>query len=203
MSEPIALTERQWDVWEGILAQKSVSDIATDMGGVTASYVTMLRAELRDLGLIRRRGDLPAHGRYEDVYPWEPIAEQPPLYKPSMPPRAKLRLEYAQTSDRDLTVPPIRHVWWQQWSVQGIPMTRPVGGALSGQRVVVVTELVEPHWQRGWVVAQQPWLESQTELWVPGIGVTVSERQAMTLLIAAAIGVESVLDLTPVKEPRK
>lgn len=198
------LTDRQWQVYEGIRDEKSPKEIAADMGGVTTSYVTQLRGELRDMGLIRQRGELPAHGRYEDVYPWELTSEQPPIYKPALPPKAVLRLEYPRDAQRDLTVPPIRHVWWGRWSVQGIPMARPDGkspkDALPEHRVVVLTDLATGLFRAFVVHARRPWREELTRAMLEGV-VTTGHMSAMTLVIAAAVGVESVLDVATEQEP--
>ena len=197
----IELTHRQHQVYDGIRARMSPGEIADAMG-VTLQYVTQLRSELRDLGVIRLRGDLPSHGRYEDVYPWEMTSDQPPVYKPAIPPRARLRLVYPQDARRDLTVPPIRQLWWPdpepRWSVQGIAMARADGrkpkDALPNRRVVVVTALpCEQEWCIT-VPARQPWTREQTVSWLAP-PVTIEEIEPMTLLIAAAIGVDSVYDL--------
>jgi hypothetical protein len=202
------LTERQWDVYSGIRDRKTPAQIAADMG-VTVSYVTQLRGELRDMGVIRRRGELPAHGRYEEVYPWELVSDQPPAYKPALPPKAKLRLEYPKDVARDVTVATIRHVWWPwpepRWSVQGLPTSRPDGRppheVLADQRVVLMTFL--PHGELAqWsfpASTKLPWRESNTQKLVL---VTGEDYRAMTLLIAAAIGVDAVMDLTG-KEPHQ
>lgn len=197
------LSERQWQVYEGIKNLRTTTQISQDMG-VTASYVAGLRDQLRAMGVIRRCGDLPAHGRYGEVYPWELVSDQPPTYRPALPPQASLRLEYPQDARRDLTVPPIRHVWWEQWSVQGIATARPDGlkpkDALPRQRVVLATHLPTGG-QWAWVASiRRPWMESQTREVLAQWVVTEGDRQAITLVIAAAIGVESVLDLTTDKE---
>jgi hypothetical protein len=203
VSEPIALTERQWEVYEGIRAQQTPAQIAALMG-VSTQYVTQLRAELRDLGLIRQRGDLPAHGRYEDVYPWELTSEQPPAYKPALPPKARLRLEYPQETRQDLTVPPIRQVWWGPWSVQGIPMARPDGkapkDALPEHRVVVVTNLDTGLHYAFVIRVRRPWPQMLTEAMLETV-VTSEDMAPMTLVIAAAIGSEAVLTPPTDKEP--
>lgn len=197
------LTERQWQVYEGIRSHRTPQQIAKDMR-VTPQYVAQLRGELRDLGVIRQRGDLPTHGRYEEVYPWELIGDQPPAYKPALPPEARLRLEYPQDAQRDLTVPPIRHVRDDRWSVQGIPMARQDGkapkDALPTHRVVVVTDLEAGTWRAFLAPVRVRWTESETAFHLQRMRLTREARRAITLMIAAAIGVESVFDLSTDKE---
>lgn len=192
----VELTERQMAVYCGIQARKTPRQIATELG-VSPQRVAAIRATLRDLGLIRQLQDLPAHGRYTEQYPWVAVSEHDPI------PKLRLRLEHPQASSRDLTVATIRHVMWAVWSVQGLPMVRPDGvrahEGLPDQRVVLITNLEAGAQWAFPASTSRPWLESDTlTMWREFV--TEDDRRAMTLVIATAIGVESVFDLTDVRE---
>ena len=197
---PAALTDPEWTAWEGVLARKSAAQIAEDLGK-TPSYATTLLAQLRNKGVIRRVGDLPPKSRYRFGYPWERVSDQPPLYKPALPPHAQLHLDYVPTSQRDRTVRPIRFVEWQCWTAQGVPILRRDGKhpkeALTEECALVLSaydlarvELVNLY---------QRWHESQT-VDIFGQGVTPGGVQPITLVIACAIGGEGVLDITTTRE---
>ena len=198
----VELTSRQLEVFAGIQEGWSQRKIARSLL-VSPQAVNNVVGELRDLGVIRRRGDVPETARVGEGYVWEPVPDMTVVPKVPLPPQARLKMVYAECSHKDLRVPPIRQVWWPEpeprWSVQGIPMRRPDGKphweAVSGERVVVVTHLLaDQHWL--WVArTQRPWRESQTELWLEMM-VSGEVLPSMTLMIAAVLDTEAVMDVT-------
>ena len=204
---PAQLSDPEWTVWEGVLAQKPPGQIAKEQTW-SPQYVSLLLGQLRDKGCIQRVGTLPSYGRYREQYPWTAREDDPPVYKPALPPVAKLRQEYIPTSQRDRTVRPIRIVEWLCVVVQGVPIARSDGKgpkeALTDRCVVVIDNVeVGTTWKYPEMLfrasLRERWRESQTAALWP-VGVTLGECRAMTLVIACAIGVEALLDLTTTRE---
>lgn len=138
----VALTDRQWDVYHGILDQRTPTQMATDHG-VGRQAIGHTISELAQLGVIRRRTDLPQWADYRDTYPWLAVDDVTIVYKPLLPPDAKIRALYPVEGERTEYVAPIRHVRTATWSVQGLVIDRidgkPVKQALPDQRVIVIT----------------------------------------------------------------
>jgi DNA-binding MarR family transcriptional regulator len=196
------LTDAEWSVFRCISENMRPSQIAAELR-ISPSYVTALLAQLRDKGVIRRRGHHPEDAELDRRYAYyevTPGAE--PAHKPSLPPAAKLDVAYTVTSQRNQHVAPIRLIRWQGWSVQGIPILRPDGrrpkDALPDYLIVYI---VTPDGGEILFLApvRQPWRESDTRRHVTE-GVTPEEHRAITQVIAWSIGVEAVLDITTTRE---
>lgn len=198
MPQPIVLTARQWEAFEGVKNRKPPKDIATDMG-VSRSYVTLLLADLTRLGvIIAPEGEMPLRS---EEYPWQ-LPDATLYYKPALPRAAKFRQDHPVDTERDLTVPPIRVVRWYEWTVQGILPLRPDGKpykeALPDKRIVWAVH--ECGAERLFIASRREhWLESDTAYHFHRL-VTDSDRQAMTQVIAAAIGTPALLDMSTEQE---
>lgn len=192
MPQPIVLTARQWEAFEGVRDRKQPKDIATDMG-VSRSYVTLLLADLARLGAIIR----PADDAAAEVYPWQP-ADATLYYKPALPRDAKFRQDHPVDTERDLTVAPIRVVYWHEWTFQGILPLRPDGKpykeALPDRRIVWAVHQCGA--ERLFTASRrEDWLESDTNYHFLRL-VTDSDRRAITQVIAAVIGTRAAFDMS-------
>jgi hypothetical protein len=201
MPEPIVLTARQWEAFEGVRDRRTPKDIATDMG-VSRSYITLLLGDLQRLGVIIPTGQLTTpDAEQTEGYPWQPL-ERTLYYKPALPRAAKFRQDHPVDTERDLTVPPVRIVRWQEWTVQGIlplrPDQKPYKEALPDRRIVWAVH--DAGAERLFTASRRDhWLESDTAYHFHRL-VTQSDRRAMTQVIACAIGTPALLDMSTEQE---
>jgi DNA-binding Lrp family transcriptional regulator len=196
------LTDAEWSVFRCIAENMRPAEIARELR-ISPSYVTALLAQLRDKGVIRRRGHHPDGAKRDQRYSYHEVTPGvEPVHKPSLPPEPKLDVAYTVTSQRNQRVAPIRLIRWQGWSVQGIPILRPDGkrpkDALPDYLIVYI---VTPDGGEILFLApvRQPWRESDTLRHVTE-GVTPEEHTAITQVIAWSIGVEAVLDISTTRE---
>jgi hypothetical protein len=200
------ISDRMQQVLDTLARQLTPSQAMAELGMSRSQFGTNVR-KLRERGIVRRRDDLPLDAAWSQEYPYV-LTGAPTTYRPAMPPEARLRLAYPVDSQRDLTVPPHRHVAWRQWSVQSAPLLNLDGS--SGRsasdrtpefRVVVATDLAglqaqpdEVDQAVGTFIAsvRRRWSETATR----NLGWEGDEGRDMTLVIACAVGVEAVLDIT-------
>jgi DNA-binding Lrp family transcriptional regulator len=196
-----ALTDAEWSVFQCVARNLRPSEIAVELG-ISTSYVTALLGQLRDKHVIRRRGVRPGEADFDMRYAYHEVTPgAQPTYRPALPPDAKLNPRYTVTAERDHRVAPVRLILWRGWSVQGIPMLRPDGRlpkqALPDHCVIYATHLAAGGDHLFLAPARRPWRESDTlrhEFLPPPV--TTAQLTAITQVIACAIGVEAVLDVT-------
>jgi hypothetical protein len=191
------LSDRQWQVLECIKDLCTNREIRERLG-MTPQVLSNIRRKLVEAGVITAVGDLPAGAGSRNGYPW--VVHEP--WDRALPAGARLRMDYPAEHQRDLTVPGVTHITWGPWSVQSAIMLRddgrPPKEALPDHRTLVVTDTLSDRRWCGVVPIGTPWREIDTlGLLARGtVRVTDSNRQAITKAIAAALGVEAVLDLT-------
>jgi DNA-binding MarR family transcriptional regulator len=197
------LTPRMWQVFDAIKAGKLRHEIAEELG-IGRSAVTNHMRKLVDCGLIRRRNDLPATARWDERYPWVVTEDEAhATYRLALPRDATLRLRYPQETERDVSVAPARVVRWQRWTVQGLLPQRPDGRApweLLPEHRVVLIDLLDDHgvvWSTEFRASRSMhWRESQTQFIAWPMTPSPEFVRDMTLVIACAVGVESLMDLS-------
>lgn len=193
----VELPARELAVYQGILDRKSAKQMASEMG-ISATRVFAVRQKLVQLGVIRRCGALPPGITETRAYAWEPVPDV--QVAPLVPDAATVHLQYPVVTERDERVPPITLIRWGSWSVQGIPMVDQAGrrpkDAMPTHKVVVVTDLRRGTWRVFLAPARERWTESETAFHLQRLGVTGEARQAITMMIASAIGVDAVFDLS-------
>jgi hypothetical protein len=193
------VSDRMLEVLDAIRQRLTPAEAMRTLGMSRSHFNTTVR-RLRDRGVIRRREDLPQHAVWSEEYPYE-VTGEPVVYRPAIPPDARLRLAYPVDSQRDLTVPPVRHVRWDRWSVQGVPVLnfdgssgRRASDLVPEWRVVVVADLDHPEPEEVQVFlasTHHRWSESVTDR----LGWDGEDRWEMTLVIACAVGVEAIMDM--------
>lgn len=210
MPEP---TPRMRQVFDLISAGKSRQQIADELG-IGTTRVTNITRKLIERGLIIRKGHIPAAARWTEEYPWEIVEDEAlATYRLALPQGARLRLAYPQETERDVSVAPARVIRWNRWTVQGLLMQRPDGKPptelLADHRIVVIddlktgwgTQFRAPRWRQEQPGQRAPtrWRESDTRRlpWpVDEYAAIANAPSDMTLVIACAIGVEAVMDLS-------
>jgi DNA-binding CsgD family transcriptional regulator len=210
----VDLTDREWDLLEAMRAHKTPQQIAAEWGTKRSNVNERIR-DLQRKGVIRRRSDLPIHTCYAETYPWVFVEDIDVRYKPALPPEAEFRVKYPTDSRKDMSVSPIRFVRWDSWTVQGLPACRPDGQQprdAAPDRIVVWCQHGETLSWCFTAALKRPWLESFTDdkLDRPSesggrrhsIHWSDKTRQVLTQMIAAAIGVKAVMDLSVVGPDR-
>lgn len=198
MVRTFQLNVSQERVWRLTQEKRTTREIATALG-VSPQRVHAIRLELTNIGVIRRIGDIPKKANASGAYPWVQATDVDVHQRQPDLPRLRLRLAYATDSQRDLTVPPIWHVRWGRWSVQGVPCLDLAcnpdrAPRVPAHRAVVVAELGpdgEPENALAFLAStQHPWSESDTFDHVEA----GDEIPGLTMVIACAVRVEAVLD---------
>jgi hypothetical protein len=173
-----------------------------------------VRRRLEGKGVIRRRKDVPWWMPYTEEYPLEVREDSVPAVEGVRDPR--LKEIYPAASVQDRTVPPVRLVRDPDtgWSVQCVPVVRgdgvPQWVAASPHRLVWCVPPAPD--DRSWAFSvhrrqkQVGWSESHTveELWTKPtaphrLRLTPGLRVLLTDMIATAIGVDPIHDLTRVE----
>jgi hypothetical protein len=193
VAERIKLSPDLLAVWRGIQEHKTPTQIGNALG-FSRAWANKLLDRLVGYGLVFRAGDIPEDADMTRDYPWHAVADAPIL-----PPGATLHVEYVTESQRDLRVKPVTRVRWQSWDIQGVPFLRPDGlrpkEQTPEQVIVVVTELVfTDEWEFRASIRRR-WHESDTRR---ELGAAIQEPMIpdMTRAIAAALGVQALMDLT-------
>lgn len=198
----VEVSGRMLDVLDTITRQLLPREALTELGMSRSQFGANVR-KLRERGVIRRLGSLPDDAQWSLEYPYE-VTGVPVVYRQELPPKAQLRLTYPVDSQRDMTVPPVRHVRWGSWSVQGVPLLnldgtsgRSASDRVPHLRAVVAADLANPRWVEVFLASTRVrWSETQTA----GEGWDGPECRDMTLVIACAVGVEAVLNITTMHE---
>lgn len=206
------LSPRQWQYIDALRARKTPEQIAVDWG-TSRQRVDNIRRELEQLGMIRRRQDLPWTQRYSsEQYPLEVVDDRLPP-RSTIPEKVLLRPIYPTVGKGNLTVTPTMLVHWPEkdWSVQAVPTVHPRGlspthTAPTDTRLVwclrmtdgaswVFPARVGARWLETYTVEefqQRPAAKYRLEL-------TVELRQQLTEMIATALEVDPVMDISPAK----
>jgi hypothetical protein len=205
-------SERLAQAWRAVVVERlTPAQAMAKYGFGSRQLFSNYVSKLVTLGYIYRRNDLPEWSRWEDTYPYEPTGK--PFQWTPVPDQAKLRLTWPAETQGDLTVPTIRAVRWGDWLVQGVPVLRLDGSTgRSGRppddktpnlRVVVisnVTEVADPPTMDDGIVflasVRDRWHESDTGTYAGPF----DDPVGMTRVIACALGVEAVID---VSEPER
>lgn len=213
---PIDLSAREWALLDALRAQKIPADIAREWG-VTPQRIANIIDSLREKGVILRTDQSRPGVMYSCGYPWTVPDGRDVRYQPALPPEAELRARYATDSRSDRSVPPIRIVRWDHggWTVQGIPVCRPDGVSPSHStpdEVVVWCVRDGDQQPRSWVFEArvgQRWLESRTVEQFEHrpspryrLRLTPALREHLTVMVAAVLAVDPVLDLTVPRKTR-
>ena len=202
----VALTDREWQLLDQLKAGRSTVETARAWG-TSRQNVSNLYTALIAKGVIRHPSHV-EHLHWDEQYPWVFPDGVELRYRPALPPDATLRAVYPTDSTRDMSVATIRFVRWDAggFTVQGLPPRRPDNAPprvkVPEHRVVWVTRDDD---ERSWSFAariDQDWCESWTvrELRTDRVpkqrlGMSEYDRENLTLMIAAAVGVNAVLDL--------
>lgn len=201
------VSQRLLQVYEAVVKHRLTPAEAAKRYGMSLQVFHNYVRKLADGGWIRRKEHLPENARWDQEYPWEPTG-QPITYQP-LPPDAKLRVGVPVSSQQDMTVATIRFVRWGDWVVQAAPILRLDGASgragndkIPNLRVVVISNVAmlddPPHPEDGvcfLASTRQRWFESDTLLQLG----RVEDPVVMTQAIAAALGVEAVINMS--KQP--
>ena len=200
------LPQRQQLYLEAVRDKKTPEQIAREWGTSRQNVDNTRRALIRK-GLIHRRDGVPRWMKYAKKYPLQIVSKEVQQSRVLLPPEATLRELHPRESLIGLTLEPITVVKWpaQQLTVQGIPVIRP-----DLKRIRVAQPEHRIVWAvhddgRQWVFAAnrlRMWAESHTVqefIRNPGAPTWGGDEEAvrnLTLVVAAAVGVEAALDLT-------
>jgi hypothetical protein len=206
MTRIIDLTDREWRLLEELRSKRRLADVARAWNTHPQNITNAMRG-LIDKGAVVPVKDVPWWTANSERYPLTIPADAQFRYKPVLPPSAELIPKHAPRQWGKLIVNPIRFVRWEdgRWSVQGLPTVRP-DGKHSWERLPEHRIVWAVHDSGDQVMfdarVDTRWFESWTALRFvveAGLELDADERRALTLCVAASVGVEAVLDLTALR----
>lgn len=213
MAEPADLTPREWELVNAIRDRKTTTQIAEEWD-ISRPGVDLVRDRLMKKGVVYRVGEIPLWMSHAVEYPFRVDDRRDVRYKPAVPPDAKFRALWPTDSKNDLSVTPIRVVRWPRdnedvggWVVEGLPTVDPEGRSparlVPDRRVVWCLGSIQAGGKEAVDVAfsvsvKHPWAESHTQAAFRKFRVELSRPnlEGLTLMIAAVVAVNPVLDIT-------